>query len=301
MPFPFQILPIGFICLLFISACAPPAKLDATNRQDFPILVGEDDRRTLQQYADQTGLAKSEVQKMFAATGRIECPWTVASANLIVKSNLIATNAHVLFERKGVAKGDPQRCKVVFETSEGQQTVELSSTLITGHTKLEERTTSAQDWVVVQLAKPVEDVKPYPISYDRSPIAPRSRSQHDRQWNVQVVAAGHGDWPTANGASPNQIKSISGCTIKGITWPNHELNRDSVRALRSDCDAGPGASGGAYLHEFRGEPNLFGLITGVSQKAKLGRHDYEIGKHDARGVLVSGKFLQAIKLLASRG
>ncbi len=237
---------------------------------------------------------------MFAATGRIDCPWTVASANLVVKDNLIATNAHVLYDRMGVAKGDPRRCSVVFETSEGLQVVELSSTHIAGHTELEERRTSAQDWVVVQLARPVAHVKPYTISYDISPIAPRSRSQHDRQWQVQVVAAGHRDWPTANGASPGRTKSISDCTIRGVTWPNHELNRDGVRALRSDCDAGPGASGGAYLHEFRGEPNLFGLITGVSQKARLGRHKYELGKHDAHGVLVSGKFLRAIKLLASK-
>lgn len=297
---PFPVLPISLISLLFISACAPQVKVDETNRHNFPILVGENDRRTLQQYADQIDVAKSEVQTMFAATGRIECPWTIASANLVVKNNLIATNAHVLLDRKGVAKGDPQLCQVVFETSEGRQTIELSSTLIAGHTELEERATSAQDWAVVQLARPVEGVKPYKISYDSSPIAPKSRSQFDRQWHVQVVAAGHGDWPTENGASPNRVKSISDCTIRGITWPNHELNRDGVRALRSDCDTGPGASGGAYLHEFRGEPNLFGLIAGVPRKAKLGRHAYEIGKHDARGVLVSGKFLQAIKLLASR-
>ncbi len=236
MPFPFPVLPIGLISLLCISACAPQSKVDETNRQNFPILVGENDRRTLRQYADQTGVAKSEIHAMFAATGRIECPWTIASANLIVANNLIATNAHVLFDRNGVAKGDPQRCKVVFKTSEGRQTVELSSTLIAGHTELEQRNTSAQDWVVAQLARPVEDVKPYTISYDKSPIAPKSRSQHDRQWHVQVVAAGHGDWPTANGASPNRIKSISDCTIRGITWPNHELNRDSVRVLRSDCE-----------------------------------------------------------------
>jgi len=300
MRLPFSFFPLSLISVLFIMACAPQAEVDETNRQSFPILVGKDDRRTIQQYADQNGLKESEVQTMFAATGQIDCPWTVASANLIVKNNLIAANAHVLYDRKGVAKGDPRRCRVVFETSEGRQIANLTSTHIAGHTELEERTTSAQDWVVVQLAGPVAHVKPYPISYDRSPIAPKARSQHDRQWHVQVVAAGHGDWPTPNGASPNQIKSISDCTIRGVTWPRHELNRDGVRTLRSDCDAGPGASGGAYLHEFRGEPNLFGLTTGVSKKARLGRHEYELGKHDARGVLVSGKFLQAIKLLASK-
>jgi len=269
------------------------------SREKLPILVGEDDRRTVRQYAEDRQLSVASVDQMFAASGQLNCPWITATANLVVKNNVVVTNAHVLLDRKGRQKGKLSKCKFVTKVNGKKYIVRLSNDYAAGHSKSEPRKLSAQDWMVVRLAKNVPNVTPYPIIYPKNPMAPLNQGTSKKVWDVIVIAARHGDWPKQNGRKLKDIKSIGECKVRDITWPGINLTHKGVRALRSDCDSGPGSSGGAYLLDHFGKQSLVGLITGLALSAKVGRHEYELGKHDAHGVLLSGAFLNAVEEMAA--
>ena len=237
----------------------------------------------------------NKVEEQFAATGMLNCPWINATANLIEKADLIVTNAHVLFDANGKQKGRLNQCRFVVRVGAITQTVGLSSDYAAGHSKSRKRNLQTKDWLVVKLKRKLSDITPYSTVYPENPLASKNATSSKKVWNVTVVAARNEDWPINNGKVVPNVKSIGDCKVRDVSWPKLKISFKGVRAIRSDCDSGPGSSGGAYLFKRSGKYFIVGLITGLSLDAKIGRHGYKFGKHDAWGVLLSGAFLETVQ------
>lgn len=85
-------------------------------------VVGADNRRSIEKYAQIHGADVEELRKLYGATGRIMCPFGEARAFLVHKANFVVTARHNLFaekEMKGYsAKPSILRCG--FEVTNGK-------------------------------------------------------------------------------------------------------------------------------------------------------------------------------------
>jgi len=289
-----------FAIFSLVAVATVSANANQTGREKFPILIDDDDRMTVIEYAKKKKLLVKEAEEMFAATGKFNCPWVVATANLIVKNDIIVTNAHVFLNRKGQRKGNLSQCRFIAKSGHKENKFRISSEYLAGHSKSEVRSKSAQDWIVFRLRDSVAGIVPYSLASPVNPLAPNHQAESKIPWKVTVIAARHNDWPVSNGKVIRDTKSISNCTVRDVSWPGLNLTHKGVNELRSDCDAAPGSSGGAYLYGSSKKLTLVGLITGLGLNAKLGRHKYHLAEHSARGVLLNGAFLKAVQNMASK-
>lgn len=294
----FGILFITIILVLISAGFSSAAK--KIERQKLPILVGENDRKTIAQYAEHHRLSRREVEKRFASTGKLNCPWIIATANLIKKSNLIVTNAHILLDRKGKKKGQLAKCRFIVDVDGKERSVWLSNDYIAGHRNSQMRDLQTKDWLIIRLKESLPQLTPYQAFQTVNPLASKNAATSKKIWNVTVVAARHSDWPKKNGRVKRDTKSIGECRVRDVSWRQLRLSYKDVRAVRSDCDSGPGSSGGGYLIKRAGQYYLVGLITGLNLNAKVGRHKYKLGKHDAYAILLSGAFLKSLNKMASQ-
>ncbi|MGH6736890.1 MAG: hypothetical protein ACRECX_12575 [Methyloceanibacter sp.] len=137
-------------------------------------IVDGADSRTEQQFAEEHGLSLEEVQRLFAATGKLECNGkTLSTAQLTVWNDVITAAGHALWNDECQRLSEPEQC--TFQLS-GRKPVRVSELIATG-LRCPDKFYRTDDWLVLKLEQAVEDVKPYQIANRRRMSLPREDGQ----------------------------------------------------------------------------------------------------------------------------
>lgn len=257
-------------------------------------IIDKPDRLDTSQYAEKTNQTLESVEKTFAPTGRLVCPWGKASAQLTIRNDVITTTAHNFFDEKTCKRlGSPSSCKFVVREGAKERSIKVHSKIELGFNcptlpDLED------DWAVLKLAEPLNDVEPYSISEDdEKMVKPRD--------SIVAVSGGASEFKI-NGKA---VKTISDCNARDAIVRSGAI----IKVIASDCDSGHGSSGGSVLKVGNGtRPVLVGLIvagneTLEEEKAALATNGspntgtYEIASWATYSVLVTGKLRQALTQL----
>lgn len=152
-------------------------------------IFGKDRRRTVEEFTRDNGLLVSAVERRFAATGTITCPYhgpcgdhpdqacdgiVEGSAQLTLKADVIPTLAHLL-ANEGTCEivRSARSCTFSVQGPSQNHSIRVERLLDIGdaigaHCPTKE--TYRRDWAMMKLAQPVPDVTPYGIDLDRCSV-----------------------------------------------------------------------------------------------------------------------------------
>jgi hypothetical protein len=231
-------------------------------------VIEDPDRRPEEQYAAANGMTLERVREEFEATGRIDCPFAYATANVICKANLIATSAHLFQDDESCApRDDPKSCYFVVGHDAAEQRIPIDG-VVASKLRCGGPFETQDDWAVLKLRYPASSVRPYQLPSNRwMPVLPGSR--------VIAVLSQSSDFTPQGRVS----RSIGNCTIKSVQFGDEA----AAPWYETNCDAGSGGSGGAILRRVGGGFELVGIVKGQSATSSL-----------IVGVAVTDKFRNAI-------
>jgi hypothetical protein len=267
-----------------------------TNAVPQPIAVfGADDRRTEEAYARENGMSVAEVQKRYAANGRLICDKAILNANLVLVNDLIVTSAHAFSSSEYCKKrSTPKNCS--FEARLGAVKIRIGvSRLESIGFRCEKTSTEKQsmvdDWAVLRLKNELKGIVPFSISNGESMKGNST---------VTAVSSINVDF-FPNGKQASQfVKSIGSCLI-------HKLYRKSgdVVFFSSDCDGAEGSSGSALLDDSSSTaPVLLGILQGGNETGEQltsavrtkspNTAEFAEDKWASYGVPLQGEFLKGV-------
>ena len=109
----------------------------------------------------------TSVQQRYAATGIIQCNGFEGSAQLTIKNNLITTAGHMLNDRDTCAKiAEPNQCVFIVNSQGRSRSVRVKNLVATGFRCPRENDVQ-DDWAVMALSEPIDDVTPYSVDPDK--------------------------------------------------------------------------------------------------------------------------------------
>lgn len=259
-------------------------------------IFGDPDRRTEEQFAQENGMTVPEVQKRYAATGKLICAQSQLTANLVLVNNLIVTSAHAFFNFDTCAKNnDPKSCKFVVQI--GNKTIEskVDNLEAIGY-RCPGKLSRADDWAVLRLSNGIEGVDPYSVNANAS---------IDDDQKVTSVNGINRDFYVGNRRMGDHVKSIGKCAA-------HKVYRDNGDPIyfSSDCDGSSGSSGAAILKDSGKTPVLLGVTSNSKETAeqqssalRRGRSnsgDFDETRWAAYHIPVRGDFLGAVLRAAQK-
>ena len=232
----------GFVGLGLLAALAShPANA---------VVIDAESRRTLD----------AREERLYAATGRLDCDGTRSTAQLTVSPWVITTVAHGFYAKGGRTRGDLGRC--TFRVAGRSYRIDASS-IVAGSTN-PYRAAGTSDWAVARLTEPVSGVAPYQLARPSS--------------DVTLVAQAHSNWRRGT-------RAIETCRI-----------RSRGLEITLDCDTGQGASGAGLL--VPGTRGMFGLFVGFRSTNPGRAAPFDARIHLNYGVAIRGALLTAIQRLA---
>jgi hypothetical protein len=232
----------------FALPCAPGIRNGFYNdlKQNISIIGKFDNRESSADFGSHTGQTASEIRARFIATGRIHCADGFATANLVLKDDVLTTNAHVFYADAKSENCVPRtwsknlgKCyfaPLLNDEDEGPKYEIDPKTLQVG-TKCPNNMERSKDWAVVKLKKRVLpvmienkkiEIKPYALF--RGKI-----NEFTNRSALQVAAAGK---KNMNG---KHLANICDGLIRGFDLEG------GVNAIVSDCSSKPGNSGSGYI------------------------------------------------------
>src|SRR5262245_22586244 len=76
------------------------------------MLIGSEDRVTINQFKKQNGYSDKEIRTLLSATVRISCPWATGTGAIVGRPDRLVTAAHIFFDLSGETKGPVANCRV---------------------------------------------------------------------------------------------------------------------------------------------------------------------------------------------
>ncbi len=242
-------------------------------------VIGKESRRTFVEYAQHYGVPLIALRRRFGASGLLECPGRLASAQVVGNRWTIVTSAHNLLDDNGTFPWSLDTCVFIVTGLDGRTTDHRVSVrdwrLGTQHPA----GNRYQDWAVLSLESPVPDwVEPYIVDNPSVRRIPRRAS-------IVVVAASHDNW---RGRS-RRVASIERCRLRSI-----RVRINGRRNLMGfDCDTGKGASGAALLVKVHAGYRLIGL--GVGERSRYRGAPYDGVRHFNAAVPLHRSVYRAIQ------
>lgn len=259
-------------------------------------IVDADDRKTEAEYAAEKNLPISEIQKRFAATGVLSCRGNTSSGQLTHSNSIVTTAAHTFYDPKTCAtETAPESCIFTVKVGGVEKSANVLRLLATGY-KCPQTPAPTDDWAVLHLTKPINDVEPYAI--------PMAKHLVESQiWVVgpAISVSGSSDFFRVNRATGKKEfpKSIEDCALRKAYW------RSGKPVLfDSDCDSGEGNSGGSLLRRMGSKYVLIGVTKSNNESAEsrksadqslANKGPYVQGKWATYFVPVANEFLMAIE------
>lgn len=242
-------------------------------------VIGKESRETFAGRAQRTGVSPLVLRRRFGASGLLECPGRLSSAQVVGDRWTILTSAHNILDDKGRFPWALDTCVFVVTGLDGR-TVEyrVSAKNWRIGTRRPDRN-RYQDWAVLTLEVPVEaTVEPYSVEDPGSHPVPRRGA-------VTVIAASHDNWPRRS----KRVASIENCRLRSI-----RLKINGRRNLMGfDCDTGKGASGAALLIRQRSGYRIVGLAVG--ERSRRPGAAYDGLRHFNAAVPMHRRIVAAVK------
>jgi hypothetical protein len=241
-----------------------------------------------------------EEQNLYAATGTIDCkgygPFSrynfIGSAQLTLKNDVITTVGHLIFDLSNwrcVQRSKAENCKFIIQSHGSRREFPVEKMIGTGTTCPGDRALE-NDWAVMKLKIPVDDIEPYPIDPEKI----RHLYLLDR-----VLTIGHSIDFNSQGQNKIGPKHFGECTILrayGDKYPE---------AVSTACGCSEGCSGGSLLSTDP-KPILLGVWVSsletppeARKAAARGKPNLLHWKKEGDGsyyVLITNGFLKALQV-----
>ena len=214
-------------------------------------VIGDDERRSLADYAKQHGKLAENTRREFKSSGRIMCPFNAASAFLVHRNNIILTARHVIFPEKSMKAYAPVRSfgNCAFEISDGNTSTwyDVDTSTATYPENAQKSTTDRFDWMAFRLKKPIEGVTPYQL-----PTSPISMGDKVTMVTIRQDGFPYDDW---------NERVFADCRVRKV----ETIDGKAESGLRTDCSATTGASGGALIRDVSGRLEVLGVQSSTSR------------------------------------
>jgi hypothetical protein len=188
------------------------------------LVLGNDNRRALEDYAAAHRLEIEQLKRAHAASGLVECGDSHGAGQLTLSNHVITTAAHVFFDEHGARRA--KQCEFVAEVDGKERRIPIDGASIVAGAVRPYATKAVHDWAVARLSHSIPEIAPY----DLAPGLVVNEA-------VEFVARGHSDW--GNG----RLMSFEDCRLRALT----DRTSGGSREFSFDCNTGDGASGGAVL------------------------------------------------------
>ena len=270
-----SVLCVALLSLCSLSAAHALERKNATTTALPPsaVVIDEDDRLSLDDYARANSLSAKAVASRFGATGIVRCGQAVGTGQLVGSNNVVVTAAHVLFAPGGHSRAEGTSCTFEIDAAGKRQVIELKLETVQSGCKEPYAEPAIRDWAVAALAAPVIGVRPYTLA---APMAVPG--------DIVLTSAAR------SGGVENH--SLQRCKAREVTGTSPA----GLREVAIDCDAEGGTSGAAMLTDTGG---FLGVYVGFRSA-----HPGEAGpfsmSHYNFGLTAEGPMRKAIMEVVSR-
>lgn len=223
-------------------------------------------------------LAPDTVKKRLSGVQVLQCRNIRITALIVGAPDIVVTAAHAWFDRSGYRKPTTACGIVVHHDGYTRMHPIKINSVVTGDFRYGPiETNSPQDWAVMRLQTPVQGVEPIAL--------PSEDWAGPKDDETVVLATG----PQINfPVQTNATRLAETCAIRRVI----DYGRGPA-LIKTDCDTGIGASGGAYLANLAtGKPVLVGLQS--ANRGETGCEGYDEKLCFALGVPIAGKLREAI-------
>lgn len=219
-------------CAVIVENRKLSAKVNPANSK----IKGTGETQTLAEFQAKYKLSKKAMQERFGAVGRITCPWATATTFLISQSDIFITSDHVFLspEKKAAALGRPENCYIEFFYSKQRYRLKSAALVHGFRTNKSAYKFDWFDWAIGKIDRPVEGAQPFTVMTDHI----------TKSMDILMVSQGINDF-------------VSRICIGQVSYT---LDIASVTDFTTNCDTGPGASGG---------PVIAGGIDGVNGNRQM--------------------------------
>jgi hypothetical protein len=234
---------------------------------DRTVVVGTDNRLDGEALALRLKGLIADPDKIFAATGSVECGGVRATGQLTRSGNRVTSAAHTFFDESGRSRALSGVCQFSILVNGQLRTYPITplTPALSGSTA-PYATSGQHDWAVARLEAPVLGVAPYTLGGTPS------------VGQTIIVAS----------ASLAGKRSYSFCHIRELVGGIGE-----PREIRTDCTCADGMSGAAYL-TIGPHPHLLGVHVGFRSANPLAAKAFS-ATHYTFGTSTEGAFRRAIQ------
>lgn len=215
-------------------------------------VIGKEDRQSLPDYAQSHSLDVDAAYRTFAASGRIMCNLSNASAFLVYRSDIVVTARHVLYPEldQGAYAGRLNVHRCGFETTDGKTSTWHYADVKTITYLPDKQRSHADrfDWVVMRLNQPIADVTPY-----RLPSVPPRFGEAVTDVTIRQDGFVKQDW---------NERVLADCKIGGL----RVIDDIASAGVETDCSQGAGASGGAVLRKTAEGYEALAVISSATRR-----------------------------------
>ena len=273
--------------LLFSALLAALLATGASAQTDAPArprpwtgVIGQEKRLELADFAVGLNTPAETLSQRLSAVHALECRGLRITALIVGAPDIVVTAAHAFFERTGFRKS-ATACGIVAHRDGRARLHPIKvNSIVTGKFRYGPiEAHSPDDWAVLQLQTPVMGIEPLALPLDDEAIV-----QNDQP--VVLATGPQTNFPIAT----RWTRLLENCAIRRV------IDRGGGPALiKTDCDTGIGASGGAYLANLAsGKPVLIGLQS--ANRGEPGCEGYDEKLCYALGVPLMGSLREAIRL-----
>jgi len=188
------------------------------------LVLGNDNRRALENYAAAHSLEVEQLKRAHAASGLVECGDSHGAGQLTLSNHVITTAAHVFFDEYGARRAE--QCEFVAEVDGKERRIPIDGGSIVAGAIRPYAKKAVHDWAVAKLLHSIPEIAPYDLA--------RGLAVNE---DVEFVARGHSDW------GDGKVMSFEDCRLRALT----DRISGGSREFAFDCNTGDGASGGAVL------------------------------------------------------
>jgi hypothetical protein len=267
-----------------VTFSSPAAQLDLVQKV---VVVGEDNREPLEDYARRNKLSKSH----FAATGLLICEDSSSRSTVQVVnsergcSNVVVTTKHQFYNACQLRP--ISTCRITFRNSNSSTPYTIKATTLTPEGCPKDDTDNSaterynkgndtnKDWAILELDRPVQGVEPYGIPIRNSSLA-------DVGTSILTISAGS-DGYIING---RRVPYVSACLIRDrAIFPTFPV--------QTDCRLANGASGAAQLVDVNERPKVAAVHAGGTNTQQPGTPYHRHTMFNSSKPL-EGDFLEAV-------
>lgn len=213
-------------------------------------VIGKEDRQAISDYARGHHMDVDHANQIFAASGRIMCDFSSASAFLVHRNDIVVTARHVIYREPDqpsyAGRMNVHRC--AFETTDGKTSTwhNIDIGTITYLPDKQRSHADRFDWVAMRLSAPIDGVTPY-----RLPSAPAQTGESATAVTIRQDGFPKQDW---------NDRILADCRIR----ETRAIDSIPAAGVETDCSQGAGASGGALLRETADGYEAIGVLSSSS-------------------------------------